>query len=155
VEERTIRSMGIAVRCFKCGEEGHKCRECPLWQKQARVVRLVGEKAHQQEERKLAHLKRGKVQECGKKRGVRKIEEEKTASPARGEAQQEEWKRSSIEELRKKAEEHCGKRVPQEARLLDLGWVMKEVVVSLTCKCGKKRSHVEDNWGQGVVPFWK
>jgi len=33
MEERTIRSMGIAVRCFKYGEEGHKCRECPLWQK--------------------------------------------------------------------------------------------------------------------------
>jgi len=54
VEERTIRSMGIAVRYFKYGEEGHKCRECPLWQKQARVVYLVGEKAHQQEKRKPA-----------------------------------------------------------------------------------------------------
>jgi len=33
VEERVIRSMRIAVRCFKCREEGHKCRKCPLWQK--------------------------------------------------------------------------------------------------------------------------
>jgi len=32
----------------------------------------------------------------------------------------------------------------------------EEIVVSyLTCKCGEKRSHIEDNWGQGVIPFWK
>ena len=43
------------------------------------------------------------------------------STPTRGEVQKKEWKRSSIEELRKKAEEHCGKRVPQEAKLLDLG----------------------------------
>jgi len=31
VEERTIRNIRIvAVKCFKCGEEGHKCRWCPL-----------------------------------------------------------------------------------------------------------------------------
>jgi len=31
VEERAVRSMRmVAVRYFKCGEEGHKCRECPL-----------------------------------------------------------------------------------------------------------------------------
>jgi len=32
----------------------------------------------------------------------------------------------------------------------------EEIVVSyLTCKCGEKGSYVEDNWGQGVIPFWK
>jgi len=32
----------------------------------------------------------------------------------------------------------------------------KEIVVLyLTCKCGEKGSHIEDNWGQGVIPFWK
>jgi len=32
----------------------------------------------------------------------------------------------------------------------------EEVVVSyLTCKCREKGSHVEDNQGQGVIPFWK
>jgi len=34
----------------------------------------------------------------------------------------------------------------------------EEIVVSyLTCKCGEKGSHAEDNWGQGVIPFrkWK
>jgi len=71
-------------------------------------------------------------------------------------AQQEEQRRSSIEELRKRAEEHYGKRVPQEARLLELGWMTEEVVISyLTCKCGKKGSYVEDNRGQGVVLLWK
>ena len=32
----------------------------------------------------------------------------------------------------------------------------EEIVVSyLTCKCREKGSHVEDNQGQGVIPFWK
>jgi len=83
------------------------------------------------------------------------MEEEKAVRPVKGKAQQE-WRRSSIEELRKKAEEHCGKGVPREAQLLELGWITEEIVVSyLTCKCGEKGSHVEDNWGQGVIPFWK
>ena len=61
-----------------------------------------------------------------------------------------------MEELRKRAEEHCGKGVLEEAQLLKIGWMTKEIVVSyLTCKCGGKGSHVEDNWGQGVIPFWK
>jgi len=47
------------------------------------------------------------------------MEEEKAMRPAKGEAQQG-WRRSSIEELRKKAEEHCGKGVPREVRLLEL-----------------------------------
>jgi len=109
-------------------------------------------KTHQ-EERKPACSIREKVQE-GEKR-LRRIEEEKAAHPAKGEAQQE-WRRSSIEELRKKAEEHCRKGVPREARLLELGWITEEIVVSyLTCKCGEKGSHVENNRGQGVIPFWK
>jgi len=29
VEEKVIRSIRVVVECFKCGEEGHKCRECP------------------------------------------------------------------------------------------------------------------------------
>jgi len=83
------------------------------------------------------------------------MEEEKAARPIKGEAQQE-WRRSSIEELRKKAEEHCGKGVPREVQLLELGWMTEEVVVSyLTCKCREKGSHVEDNQRQGVIPFWK
>jgi len=31
VEERIVRNIRIAaVKCFKCGEKGHKCRECLL-----------------------------------------------------------------------------------------------------------------------------
>jgi len=31
IEERVVKSIRtVAVRCFKCGEERHKCRECPL-----------------------------------------------------------------------------------------------------------------------------
>ena len=47
VEERVVRSVRIAaVRCFRCREEGHKCRECPLWQKRVRVACPVQGKAH-------------------------------------------------------------------------------------------------------------
>jgi len=136
VEERVVRSMKTAVvKCFRCGEEGHKCRMCP--KKEKRVARPREGKAHQGERR------------------LRRVKEEKAAYPIKGEVQQE-WRRSSIKELRKKAKEHCGKGVPREAQLLELGWVTEEVVVSyLTCKCGEKGSHVEDNRGQGVIPFWK
>jgi len=154
VEERIVRSMKtVVVKCFKCGEEGHKCRKCPLWKKKLkRVARPDGGKAHQEERRPVRPI-REKVQE-GEKR-LRRMEEEKVACPVKREAQQE-WRRSSIEELRKKAEEHCGKGVPREARLLELGWMTKEIVMSyLTCKCREKGSHVEDSWGQGVIPFWK
>jgi len=33
VEGRIIRSVRVVVECFKCGEEGHKCREYPLWRR--------------------------------------------------------------------------------------------------------------------------
>jgi len=49
IEEKAIRSMRVVVvKCFKYGEEGHKCRKCPLWQKQIRVARPVKGKAHQE-----------------------------------------------------------------------------------------------------------
>jgi len=32
MKERMIRKQEtVEVECFKCGEKGHKCRECPLW----------------------------------------------------------------------------------------------------------------------------
>jgi len=154
VEGKTIRSVRmLGVKCFRCGEEEHKCRECPLWEKKVkRVARPNRGKAHQGE-RRLARSIREKAQE-GKKR-LRRMKEEKAVCPVRGEAQQG-WRRSSIEKLRKKAEEHCGKGVPREAQLLELGWMTEEIVVLyLACKCGEKGSHVEDNRGQGVIPFWK
>jgi len=143
----------MVVECFKCGKEGHKCRECPLWEKKVkRVVRPIEGKAHQ-EKRRLAHPVREKAQKGEKK--LRRMEEEKAARPVKGEAQQE-WRKSSMEELRKRVEEHCGKDVPEEVQLLEIEWMTEEIVVLyLTCKCREKESHVEDNRGQGVILFWK
>ena len=69
------------------------------------------------------------------------------------EVQQEEWRRSSVEELRKRAEEHCGKGVLEKAQLLELRWYMKEVVVSyLLCeRCKSQGYHVENNREQEVI----
>jgi len=63
VEERVVRSIRtVVVRCFKCGEEGHKCRECPLWERKVkRVVRPEEGKAHQGK-RRLARPIREKMQ---------------------------------------------------------------------------------------------
>jgi len=82
VEERVVRSMRmVAIRCFKCGEEGHKCRECPLWEKKPkRVARPDGGKVHQ-EERRPAYLIREKVQEVEKR--LRRVEEEEAVHMAR------------------------------------------------------------------------
>jgi len=71
VEEKTIRSMRIlGVKCFRCKEEGHKCRECPLWKKRP------------------AHSVKGKMQE-GERR-LRRVEGSETVCPTEGNAQQEE-----------------------------------------------------------------
>jgi len=61
IERRIVRSMRMAaVKCFRCGEEGHKCRECPLWRKKEkeveRVTCPVQGKVHQQEKRKLKRV---------------------------------------------------------------------------------------------------
>jgi len=138
VEERVVRSIKTAVvRCFRCEGEGHKCRECPLWERKVkRVARPRGGKAHQGE------------------RKLRRMEEEKAARPVKGEAQQE-WRRSSWEELRRRAEWYCGPTVPQDAELWELGWCGQGAVVTyLKCpKCGEGGCHVEDDRGQGVAPY--
>jgi len=42
VEERVVRGMRtVVVRCFKCREEGHKCRECSLWVKKERAMHMA------------------------------------------------------------------------------------------------------------------
>jgi len=112
---------------------------------------LYGGKVHQQEKRKLVCPIRGEAQE-GERR-LRRVEEEEMVCMAEPQKVQQGWRRSSIEELRKRAEEYCGKGVPGEVRLLELGWCMEEVVVLyLTCeKCGGQECHVEDNRGQGVI----
>jgi len=102
VEEKMIRSVRmLGVKCFRCGEEGHKCRECPLWKKRP------------------ACPVKGKAQK-GERR-LRRVEESEAAHPTEGNAQQEEWKRSSWETLRKRAEWYCGPTVPRDAELWELG----------------------------------
>ena len=27
----------VEVVCFKCGEKGHKCRECPIWKREKKL----------------------------------------------------------------------------------------------------------------------
>jgi len=85
-------------------------------------------------------------------RKVRRVEEEKMARPIQGEVQQEQG-RTSVEKLRIRAEVYCRKDIPEEAWLLELGWMTKEVVVLyLVCeRCRNRRCHVEDNRGQEVI----
>jgi len=66
-------------------------------------------------------------------------QEKKLAYPIKEEAQEEERKKSRVEE--------------EKAQLLELGWCTKEVVVLyLTCeRCKSQGCHVEDNRGQGVI----
>jgi len=86
IEESVVRSMRtVAVRCFKCGVEGHKCRECPLWVKKERVACVAMPQKAQQEKRPARPIK-GKVQE----RRLRRVEGREAARPEKGEAQQEE-----------------------------------------------------------------
>ena len=52
IEERVVRSVRMeAVRCFKYGEEGHKCRWCPTWKKKKRPARPEKKKAQEKERR--------------------------------------------------------------------------------------------------------
>jgi len=61
IKERIIRKQKtVKVECFKYGEKGHKCRECPLWkgEKKLRVVEkamyvAMPQKAQQKEWRRL------------------------------------------------------------------------------------------------------
>ena len=118
VEEKTIRSMRrMGVKCFRCGEEGHKCRECPLWVRKEKAAHVAKPQKVQQEKRP-AHSIRGKVQE---KRKLRRVEEDGVARMAKPREAQQEWRRSSWEELRKRAEWYCGPTVPQDAQLWELG----------------------------------
>jgi len=88
VEEKAIRSVRmVGAKCFRCGAEGHKCRECPLWVKKEKAARVVRPQKAQQEKR-LARPVRGKAQE-GERR-LRRIEEDGAAHMAKPrEAQQE------------------------------------------------------------------
>jgi len=64
VEEKMIRSIRmLGVKYFRCREEGHKCRECPLWKKRP------------------AHPEKEKAQE--KEKRLRRVEEEGAARMAK------------------------------------------------------------------------
>ena len=52
IEERVVRNLRtVVIRCFKCGKEGHKYRECPLWVRRKEVVRVARPQKAQQEKR--------------------------------------------------------------------------------------------------------
>jgi len=143
VEERVVRSMRtIVIRCFRCGEEGHKCREYPL---------------RKRKEKRVARPKEGKVHQEEKRREGRQVEEGEAVRPIKGKAQQEEWKRSPWEVLRKRAEWYCKPTVPQDVELWELGWCGQGAVVTyLKCsECDEGGCHVKDDQGQEVVPYWK
>ena len=59
--------------------------------------------------------------------------------------------------MRKRAEWYCGPTVPQDAELWELGWQGQGAVVTyLRClRCGKGGCYAEDDWGQGILLYWK
>jgi len=72
--------LTVEVKCYKCREMGHKCRECPLWEKKERVAHAARpQKAYQR--RELAHPVKGKVQKGERK--LRRAEEEEAAHMAK------------------------------------------------------------------------
>jgi len=104
IEERVVRNLRVVVmKCFKCGEEGHKCRECPVWikrRKEEKAAHVARPQKAQQEERPARPV-RGKAQQ--KEKRLRRVEGSGVAHVAKPqEAQQEEWRRSSWEDLRKR-----------------------------------------------------
>ena len=149
VEKRTIRRIRVVeVECFKCREKGHKCKECLLWMRKEKVAYVARpQKAHQKE--RLAYPVRGEVQE----KKLKKVKEEEVARVTKPREAQQEWKRSLVEELRRRAKEHYGKEVPEKACLLELGWYMKKVIVTyVQCeRCEEKGCHVKKNRRQGVI----
>jgi len=86
-------------------------------------------------------------------RKLKKVKEEKVAHVAKPREAQQEWKRSLVEELRRRAKEHYGKEMPEEACLLELGWCMEKVIVMyVQCeRCEEKGCHVEKNRRQGII----
>jgi len=135
VKERMIRRQKVTVvEWFKCGEKGHKCRECPEWRKtkEERRVRRVEEAVFVAMPQKAQQKKR-------------------PACPTREEVQ--EWQKSLMAVLQQRAQEHCKEGIPKEAQLLELRWSTQEMIVSyLVCeRYGKKECYIEENRGQEVI----
>jgi len=150
VEEKVIRRIEVVeVKYFKCGEKGHKYKEYLLWVRKEKVACVARPQKVQQKERPVFP-----VREEAQERKLRKVEEEEVAAcVAKPQEAQQKWKRSLVEELRRRAEEHCGKEVPEEACLLELGWCIEEVIVTyMQCeRCREKRYYMEENRRQGVI----
>ena len=81
VKEKMIRGIGVVeIECYKCGEIGHKYRECPLLKRKKRVARVAKpQKIYRQ--REPPRPVKGKVQE--KERRLRRAEEKETVHMAR------------------------------------------------------------------------
>ena len=79
MEEQVVRRQELVrVECFKCGEEGHKYKECPLWMRKEKATHVAKPQKVQQKERPACPVK-GKVQE----RKLRKVEKEKMVHVAK------------------------------------------------------------------------
>jgi len=101
---------------------------------------------------KPVHSTREEVQKT--ERRLRRVEEEKAMCVVQlQKAQQEKWERSLVAALQKRAQEHCGEDIPEEMCLLELGWCMREVIVTYIKykRCGQKEYHVKENREQGVI----
>jgi len=62
VEKRVVRNMRtVVVRCFKCGKEEHKCRECPLGERKMKRMACPKEGKVHQGEKRLACPEKGKA----------------------------------------------------------------------------------------------
>jgi len=86
VEERVVKSIKtVAVKCFKCREEGHKCRKCPLWERKVKRMAHPREGKAHQGERRPVHPVREKAQEREKR--LRRVEEGEAVRPVQREVQ--------------------------------------------------------------------
>jgi len=52
----------VAVKCFKCGGEGHKYRKCPLWERKVKRVVLMGIKRFDHETKVKVRSERQNLQ---------------------------------------------------------------------------------------------
>ena len=97
----------MVVKCFRCGVEGHKCRECPLWVKKERAAHVAMPQKAQQERRPVYPV-RGEAQE----RKLRKVEQEEAAHVAMPQKAQQE--RRPARPVRGEAQERKLRKVEQE-----------------------------------------
>jgi len=86
LREQETEQKKKKVECYKCREEEHKCRECPLWKKVERKGRKKGAvhvtmPQKVQQKGKLARPTREEAQEAKKR--LRRAEEDKAVHVAK------------------------------------------------------------------------